>query len=287
VRDDSGEGNGADPGVADKRSFIIEEEFGSVLRAFQRNGNNLSTMLRKAWDGDTLAPMTKNDRLIATHPHINIVAHITLPEMKSLMNGTEIWNGFANRLEWFMARRTKQLPFPEPMPEDLVNEVARDLARVIVHAHQYPKPMPLSGRAADLWAATYPEITKDYPGILGAVTSRQEAHARRLALTYALLDGADQIELQHLDAGLAITKYAFDSADYLFGEATEMLNETAQKIMEALDSGPKKQSYFTNILWKHPPADLNDTLKLLQERGRITATQEGTKGRPSLIWSKT
>jgi hypothetical protein len=174
------------------------------------------------------------------------------------------------------------------MQNEVVEDIAKHLANVIVYAHQNQHPMQLTDRARDLWASTYAKLTKDHPGILGAVTSRQEAHARRLALTYALLDGADQIDLQHLEAAMALAQYAFDSADYLFGDAVEALNETAQKIIEALDTGPKKQSYFTNVLWKHPPSDLNDTLKLLQERGRITAAKEETtgKGRPSLIWSK-
>jgi len=49
------------------------------------------------------------------------------------------------------------------------------------------------------------------------VTSRQEAHARRPALTYAQLDGTDRIEIEHLEAALAFC--GLDSAKYIFGEA--------------------------------------------------------------------
>jgi hypothetical protein len=39
-----------DEGVEDKRLHVIESEFASVLRVIERDGNNLSTVLRTAWD---------------------------------------------------------------------------------------------------------------------------------------------------------------------------------------------------------------------------------------------
>jgi hypothetical protein len=64
-------------GTEDKRMLCIEGEFGAVLRSCQRQGNNLSTMLRVAWDGWTMAPLTKNNKIVATDPHICIIAHVT------------------------------------------------------------------------------------------------------------------------------------------------------------------------------------------------------------------
>lgn len=40
----------ADQGVKDKRILVIEQELGAALRAFQRQGNNLSMILRTMWD---------------------------------------------------------------------------------------------------------------------------------------------------------------------------------------------------------------------------------------------
>jgi hypothetical protein len=41
-----------DPGVSDKRLFVIEEEFAGALAAMERHGNKLSSNLRDAWDGN-------------------------------------------------------------------------------------------------------------------------------------------------------------------------------------------------------------------------------------------
>lgn len=116
IRDASSEGedDGSDAGVADKRLLVVEQELGAAFRAFQRTGNTLSMTLRRAFDGETLEPLTKNNRIVATEPHINIVGHITRHELSNLLTGTEIWNGFGNRFQWLMARRQKTVPFPEP-----------------------------------------------------------------------------------------------------------------------------------------------------------------------------
>ena len=57
-----------DPGIEDKRLFLVQSEFGAVLRVMAREGNSLSGVLRDAWDGLTLAPMTKANRVRATDP---------------------------------------------------------------------------------------------------------------------------------------------------------------------------------------------------------------------------
>src|SRR5262249_17255434 len=136
IRDGSDDEEDGDPGVKDKRLLVVEQELGAALRAFQRTGNNLSMILRRAFDGETLEPLTKNNRVVATDPHINVLGHITRQELNSLLAGTEVWNGFGNRFQWLMARRPKTVPFPEPMPNKEVEEIAQELAYVIKLAHE-------------------------------------------------------------------------------------------------------------------------------------------------------
>jgi hypothetical protein len=290
IRDKSegDEGNESDKGVEDKRFLCIEGELGAALRAFQRSGNNLSMILRMAFDGERIAPLTKNSRIAASDPHINLLGHITRHELKELLSATEIWNGFGNRILWLCARRPKTVAFPTPMPDDEVTEIATELARVIALAHRHGptggRELVMSNAAQDHWVNVYAELTQDHPGVLGAVTSRAEAHARRLALTYAQLDGADRIEIDHLEAALAFVRFAGDCAAYLFGGVE--LNPIAQKILEALAIGPKTQTEISGSFGRHLRKDqLNDVLSDLQERGRITLTVQKTDGAPVKIWS--
>lgn len=82
IRDGDGK---ADAGVADKRLLIVEGELADPLRAMQRNGNTLSTVLRATWDGRTLEPLTKANVIKVSNPHVGIVGHITIAEMKELL----------------------------------------------------------------------------------------------------------------------------------------------------------------------------------------------------------
>lgn len=48
-----------DPGVLDKRLMVTEAEFAGALAAMERHGNNLSPVIRNAWDGHRLQTLTK------------------------------------------------------------------------------------------------------------------------------------------------------------------------------------------------------------------------------------
>lgn len=281
-RDDDDNG-----GTEDKRLLVVEGELGAALRACQRQGNTLSTLLRVAWDGWTLAPLTKRDKIVATDPHVCIVAHVTRHELAELLTASDIWNGFANRFLWTVVRRRAEVPFPKAMADADVERIGQELAGVIGYAHSREgaaRELVMSNSAADYWAVVYSELTQEHSGILGAVTSRGEAQTLRLAMTYALFDGADRVELKHLEAALAFWRYSFDSAGYLFGGAE--LDPVAQKILEALATGPKTQTEISGLFDRHlPKARLAAMLAELQERGRITLTNEKTAGAPRKIWS--
>ena len=64
-----------DPGVADKRLLIAEAEFANALAVMERAGNNLSPVIRAAWDGHPLSTMTKNSPLRATGAYFDCRPH--------------------------------------------------------------------------------------------------------------------------------------------------------------------------------------------------------------------
>src|SRR5215213_6689141 len=96
-----------------------------------REGNSLSGVLRDAWDGLTLAPMTKSNRVRATDPHIGIVAHVTQNELLRNLTDTETVNGFGNRFAWFAVRRSKELPFPSGPAESDLSALTRAIRQVL------------------------------------------------------------------------------------------------------------------------------------------------------------
>ena len=73
--------------------------------------------------------------------------------------------------------------------------------------------------ARERWIEIYSELSASQPGLAGAATARAEAHVVRLALTYALLDCSEHIDLTHREAGLAVWRYSADSAASIFGDS--------------------------------------------------------------------
>lgn len=273
-----------DGGSDDKRLLVVEGEFGAALRAMQRQGNTLSMILRTAWDGHEIAPLIKRERVVATDPHICLVAHITRHELRELLSASDVWGGLANRLLWACVRRRAAIPLPQPTSDQDLDRVATELARVAIYAAERRAELRMTNSAIDHWAAVYPELTQDRPGLFGAATARAEAQTLRLALTYALLDGADRIEMEHLEAALAMWRYADDSAAYLFAGAE--LDPVAQTIVQALGRGAMTQTGISGLFCRNQPAArLADVLRDLQDRGRITLTEEQTGGRPRRTWS--
>ena len=280
-RDDEDKG-----ATEDKRLLVVEGEFGAVLRIFQRQGNTLSTMLRAGWDGSDLGVMTKHNRDKATAPHICILGHITRRELNDLLSATDVWGGLVNRVLWSCVRRHAIVPCPKRIDDQDLARLAAELARVAARAFESPGELRMTNSATDLWVHAYPELTMDRPGLFGAATARAEAQTLRLALTYALLDGADRLEDHHLEAGLAMWRYADDSAQYLFGGLDDIdLDPVAQKIMDAIARGPKTQTDIADLFSRNLPGHkLQKVLMDLQERGRISAIKRRTTGRPQTVW---
>ena len=202
-----------DPGVSDKRAFVMESEFASVLRVMARDGNTLSAIIRNAWDGKDLKTMTKNSPAKATSPHISIIGHITRDELLRYLDNTECGNGFANRFLWACVKRSKVLPEGGKVVD--LSKLAESVIKSIGFSKNILE-MKRDDEARTLWKQVYAELSEGKPGLLGAVTARAEAQVMRLACLYAILDFSEVIKLEHLLAGLSVWNYCEQSARYIF-----------------------------------------------------------------------
>ena len=104
-----------DPGLEDKRLWVVESEFASVLRVAQRDGNTLTAIIRRAWDRDDLRTLTKNNPATATGAHIGIIGHVSRDEFLRYLDRSELANGFANRFLFFAVKRARLLPDGETL----------------------------------------------------------------------------------------------------------------------------------------------------------------------------
>ena len=267
-----------DQGAAEKRAFVVEPEFARVLRAMAREGNTLSSVVRQAWDSDQLKIMTKTP-IKASEAHISIVGHITKDELLKNLDETETANGFANRFLWVFIRRSKYLPEGGSLQDAQLNPLVEKLNKAAAYA-RITNEIKRDELARDKWIEIYPKLSDGHTGLLGSVTSRAEAQVMRLACLYALLDCADVIRLEHLEAALALWNYCEDSARYVFGNQTG--NKTADTIYAALLSAEVglTRSQIRDLFQRNASSgQINSALKMLVELGQIEIIKEQTDGR--------
>ncbi|WP_421903405.1 bifunctional DNA primase/polymerase [Maridesulfovibrio sp.] len=275
-----------DPGVDDKRLFILDQEFAGALACTKREGNTLSTIVRTLFDGGTIEPLTKTSKLVATNPHVAITTHITLQELHARLDRVEIFNGFANRFLWLCVRRTKLIPFPEPLDSQHVRSFQKKL-HSLLESSKVCSQMDFDPEAKAEWGNIYPLLAKERADLLGSVLNRSEAYVRRIALIYALLDGSDSVRLPHLKAALALWDYCEQSARFIFAGLES--DSTCQKIMEALEESSGKldtsglYKFFGNHISKRKMTVALNNL-LASKNIRIEEVKPQGGGRPRKIF---
>jgi hypothetical protein len=275
-----------DPGVDDKRLLVLETEFSTVLTRMAGSQNTLSQVVRDAWDRKRkLGTLTKHSSETATNPHISIIGHITIDELRALFTSADMANGFGNRFLWVYTERSKLLPEPTG-PSD--NELAP-------YAERVHKALDFAKKAGDLerdeptrklWNdRVYAALEADRHGLLGKLTGRASPQVARLSAVYALLDRSPVVRVEHLKAALAVWRYCEASTAHVFRDT--LGDPTAQRILELLrDAGDKglSRSQINDRFGRHGHAKIKAALKLLHERGLARTDHKKTGGRPSEWW---
>lgn len=267
----------------DKRLIILDEEFASGLACTKREGNTLSMGIRCFWDSGDYAPLTKNNPVTVRAAHISILTHITMQELAVCLGEVQAVNGFGNRFLWICARRAKLVPLPARMPDAELAPLQRELWRLVGFA-QRRGTMTMTPPAVALWESLYTELSQEHSGLAGSIINRAEAQTLRLALIYALLEGAERIAENHLQAALAMWNYAQESALYIFGN--KAADPVEQKILALLESGEKTGTEVNKYFGGHVSKErLQTVLEELAARQRISLTKYNSGGRPRLVIS--
>jgi hypothetical protein len=138
--------------------------------------------------------ITRNSPLKATGAHISIVGHCTPQELRQEVRSTDMASGFLNRFIVLLVRRSRMLP--EGGRVDPVTCEA--LVRRFVAASDHARRVDVLTRTEEArahWQTVYADLTRERPGLIGAVCSRATAHVLRLSMLYALADHSPQIRL--------------------------------------------------------------------------------------------
>ena len=276
-----------DPGVSDKRLFVVEQEFAKVLVICGRDSSTLSQTLRECWDNpEVMQTMGKTSPGKATDALISMVGHITQDELVDRLCSTDQANGFANRILWPLTKRSKLLPRGGNLRDEQLYPLVAKLDKAIAWAKaRGDTQLGFSEEAWELWEAVYPMLTRGRPGLLGAMLNRAEAQTLRLACVYAMLDCSESVELVHLQAALAVWEYCEASLEHTFGD--RLGNPIADTILAALRSHKDGLSRTTisNLFGRNvDAARIDAALALLLKANMASPARVATGGKPAQLW---
>lgn len=275
-----------DAGVGDKRLLAMAPEFARILAVMQRDGSTLSAVLREGWDSGNLRVLTKSPT-VATGAHVSILAHVTADELRRELTTTDAASGFANRFLWIAVKRGRVMADPPAFIGAAVQKAA-DPVRTALELAQKVGLVQRDPEASELWRELYPDLSRERPGLAGAVLSRHEAQAVRLSLLYALLDRSQVIGTDHLESAVAVLDYVAESARVIFGDA--LGDAVADAIARRLKLAPEglTRTEISGAFGRHlNAARLEVALSTLHDAGRAVMRsvpgEEG--GRPAEVWS--
>jgi hypothetical protein len=275
-----------DEGVTDKRLLLDEREFFQPLAVMQREGNILSRVFRDAYDcGRVLATLTKNSPARATEAFISIIGHITLDELRDMLDRTSMANGFANRFLFACVRRSKLLPDGGAPDDEAAGKLGAATLEALNAARKRER-ICMTDAAAQHWRQIYPQLSREQPGLFGAVVARAEAQTIRLALIYALLDSAPQINRNHLDAALAVWSFCEASAQYVFGDLLgDPVADTILRLLRNSGTVGMTRSEISNAFGRNTAVSKIDAaLGKLQAVNKIYYQTRKTGGRSAQVW---
>ncbi len=277
-----------DHGVDDKRLFVDEAEFASLLRVAKRDGSVLSPILRSAWDSDRLIHTAKqNPAKCMSGAHVVVLGHITPDELRHELRAVDVSNGFANRFLFVMSKRSKYLPRGGELPAAAMWALADRLAVFLDYARSRTS-VTHAESFWDVYEPWYRQTQNAPPGVVGSVLGRSAPYVRRLSLLLALLDGVDVVTDQHARAALAIWDYCAASVFHLFGPMSG--DRVRDVISTALGENPDglTRTEVRDLFKRHQPTGaIGAALDALRDAGLAEMEMVSTNGRPIERWRAT
>jgi hypothetical protein len=260
-----------DTGIEDKRLLVLEGEFAQPLTVLAREGNTLGVVLRNAWDGGNLSILTKTNAAQATDPHVSVLGHITAEELHAKLTSTDAHNGVGNRILWVYVRRSKFLAFTPKPNQDILEQLANELAKRI-KAAQSIGLVEWGDNAARAWEAIYPKLTAARSGLVGSLTARAAPQVIRLAMIYTVLDGENRIQLPHLKAAIALWQYCEASVSFVFkARSGDPVKSRVQQLLGASGDSGMTRTEISVALGNHVrSSDLEMVLTVLEQEKIIS-----------------
>jgi hypothetical protein len=278
--------------VNDKRLLLDEREFSSALNKMKQETNIVSRILREAWDcvPPILSTRTKHDPSLATEPLISMVAHVTIDELRQRIDKLSLSDGFGNRFLYSCVDRSKLLAHGGNHDPGVIDALGTKTREAVATAQTLGQ-ITMTPEAAALWVEIYSEAeqTKLTSGLIDHIAARAAPQMLRLAMLYALLDGAAQIGPPHLDAARALWRFCEASARYVFSDMTgnRVVNTLMDELEKVRPDGMSRNYILRDVFGGHVRAyEIVEALQALEAAGKVRREKRAGNGpgRPCEMW---
>jgi DNA-binding HxlR family transcriptional regulator len=216
---------------------------------------------------------------------------VTPAELEKRLSANDIANGWANRFLWFHSQK-REGGFNGLADDTLRPQTAAYLKNCISFGQGLagtPSLIParytmrLSTDAYKRLEALTDALDIEPIGAMGALAQRMPGHIVRLAMVAAVFDQSDEVTLDHVRFGEAMTAYALDSMRSVFGMRVD--DDVAMLVLEILAQVPGGWM-GTNDLRKatgnKDHARLMKAVRVLLAEGLVVREERPTAGRPSV-----
>lgn len=270
-------------GTEDQRLLIMEGEFSKVLRTAERKGSILGDVIRLVYDGRPLANRTKGHQLVSSNHCVALFGGITPEELVELFTVLAATSGTGNRYLWVWSNPDKLLPRGGA---DITAESA-GIANRIRRAPKRGTKLTFTDNAVEWWDDHYETLrmSTDVPMSIESLTTRSSDHVQRIALIYAAIEGARQVDVAHLEAGMAWRNHSVATVGAVLGGLVR--NREAGKILAALRTHPgvaAGRSELHEVFRGHTTATaIDEGVRTLQAVGLVHSwtDQPAGAGRPA------
>ncbi len=277
-----------DPGgVRDKRLFVVESEFATVMARAKREGSTLSGVLREAWEGGSLGLLNRR-MLRASSSHIAVVGHVTPKEFRRRLAETDLAGGLYNRFLPLYVDRSKSLPIPERMDPHVLKDLLVRLQKAVSRAQAF-REIGLSAAGDRRWRALYDEFDAIEEEDFGwsECTRRAKPYCRRVAALLAVADARDLVGPDDLDAAAALVRYSIASAKFVLdGRDRDPRMDRLRRAIDSSETGLSR-SQVSGMFSRNLSKEVLDAmLDALTGTGEYQEIRTSTGGRPATRFAR-
>lgn len=268
----------------DKRLLVVETEFTSVMARSKREGSTLAAVQRQAWDGRALSVLNRQ-QLKASASHIAIIGHITPREFRLRLAESDLAGGTYNRYLPVFVERTRLLPIPPGIEEDIRYKLGGSLSAAMDQAEGVTS-IQISAAARPLWSGElYPELTgaDDEDHAEAEFTRRAAPYCLRIAGLLAALEGRQLIEVDDLQPAAALVRYSIASAKYVLDrQARDPRLDRIKRAVDGAGESGLTRSAISGLFSRNLTKDvLDELLAQLTADGEYEEARLATRGRPA------